>query len=286
MANAVWTGRAVLGEGPLWSPLLKRVLFVDIRGGRLHSWSPEDNSTQSWPFPEGPCWIIERADGDGFILGLKQSIRHLRFDASGEPVIAADLDAPETDRPGNRFNDGKADAHGHVFFGSMDDAEVEPLGSLYRLDPDGRVTAVDTGYVVSNGPAVSADGKTLYHTDSAARTIYAFDLAADGSLSGKRVHIRFTEADGYPDGMTVDAEGGLWVAHWDGSRVSRFHPDGSLDRAIAVPCSRVTSCVFFGPDLDRMAITSAAHERPDEPLAGSLFVVDPGVRGLPAGRFG
>ncbi len=283
----VWQGRAVLGEGPTWSPRLGRVLFVDIRGARLIAWSPGDHRAREWPMAEPCCWLIERRDGDGFLAGLKTRIVHLRLDLEAGPSIVREVARPEAHLPGNRFNDAKADPYGRVWAGSMDDAETGAVtGSLYRIDPDGQVTRADQPYGVANGPAVSADGRTLYHTDSAARTIYAFDLGADGRLANKRIHVRFTEADGYPDGMTADAEGGLWVAHWDGGRVTRFGPDGRRERSIALPCSRVTSCVFYGAALDRLAITSAAFERDDEPLAGALFTVDPGVRGLPPAMFG
>ncbi len=285
-ARCVWPARAVLGEGPVWSPGQNAVLAVDIRGARILRWSLSDGARSEWPLEEAACWLVERADGDGFMAGLRsRRVVHLRLD--GDRVrIVAELVRLEAHLPGNRLNDAKADGAGRLWVGSMDDAEAAPVGALYRIDPDGGVTRADGGYTVANGPALSPDGRTLYHTDSAARTVYAFDVAADGALSGKRVHIRFAVEDGYPDGMTCDAGGGLWIAHWDGGRVSRFRPDGTLDRAVALPVSRVTSCVFAGPDLDRLFITTAAHERPDEPLAGGLFVCVPGVTGLPPGRFG
>jgi D-xylonolactonase len=282
----VWTGRAVLGEGPLWSPRLERVIFVDIRGSRLIAWSPQTGGAQEWPLPEACCWLIERSDGDGFLAGLRRRIVHLRLDLASGPEVVAEVARPEPDLPGNRLNDAKADRNGHVFAGSMDDGERATSGSLYRIDPDGTVTRLDGPYGVANGPAVSPDGRMLYHTDSAARTIYAFDLGTDGTLSNKRPHIRFAEADGYPDGMTTDAEGGLWVAHWDGARITRFTADGRPERSIALPCSRVTSCTFFGAGLDRMAVTTAAYQRDAEPLAGALFTLDPGCRGLPPATFG
>lgn len=130
-------------------------------------------------------------------------------------------------------------------------------------------------------PAVSPDGGTLYHSDTAAGVIHAYDLAPDGELSNKREHIRFQPTQGYPDGMTCDAEGGLWVAHFDGGRVSRFLPDGSLDETLTLPASRVTSCSFGGPELDQLYITTASHERDREELAGALFRVVPGVKGMP-----
>ncbi|PGH58555.1 gluconolaconase [Azospirillum palustre] len=286
-ARCVWQARAVLGEGPLWSPRQDAVYFVDIRGSRILRHGLSDGSQAGWDLDDAACWLVESADGDGFIAGLRsRRVVRLRLEPGQAAVVGEEIARIEPDKPGNRLNDGKADRDGRLWAGSMDDAEEAPAGSFYRIDGDGAVTTVDEGYTVANGPALAPDGRTIYHTDSAARTVYAFDIGADGSLSGKRVHIRFTEADGYPDGMTCDAEGGLWVCHWDGGRVSRFRPDGTLDRAIALPVSRVTSCVFAGPDLDRLFITTAAHGRPDEPLAGALFECDPGVRGLPPGRFG
>lgn len=285
-ARCVWQARALLGEGPLWSPRQDAVYFVDIRGSRILRHGLSDNSQAGWDLDDAACWLVESADGDGFIAGLRsRRVVRLRLEP-GQATVAEVIARIEPDMPGNRLNDGKADRQGRLWVGSMDDAEEAPAGSFYRIDGDGSVTRVDQGYTVANGPALSPDGRTIYHTDSAARTVYAFAIGADGGLSGKRVHIRFTEADGYPDGMTCDAEGGLWIAHWDGARVSRFRPDGTLDRAIALPVSRVTSCVFAGPDLDRMFITTAAYGRDEEPLAGALFECDPGVRGLPACGFG
>ncbi len=285
-ARCVWQARALLGEGPLWSPRQEAVYFVDIRGSRILRHGLADGAQEDWALDDAACWLVESADGDGFIAGLRsRRVVRLRLEP-GRAMVGDELARIEPERPGNRLNDAKADAQGRLWVGSMDDAEEAPAGSLYRIDGAGRVTRVDEGYTVANGPALAPDGRILYHTDSAARTVYAFDVAADGGLSGKRVHIRFAEADGYPDGMTCDAEGGLWIAHWDGGRVSRFRPDGRLDRAIPLPASRVTSCVFAGRDLDRLFVTTAAHGRPDEPLAGALFECDPGVRGLACGRFG
>lgn len=290
-AHCVWEAGAQLGEGPVWSPSRNALFAVDIRGSRLLRYTTADGQGRDWPLEEAACWLVERADGRGFVAGLRsRRLVGLTFDGD-RLSVGAELMRLEEDSPGNRLNDAMADAAGRLWVGSMDDAEKEASGALYRVGPDGSVERVDEGYTVSNGPALSPDGRTLYHADSPRRTIFAFTLAADGALSGKRVHIRFGEEDGYPDGMTCDAEGGLWVAHWDGGRVSRFRPDGTLDRTMALPVSRVTSCVFAGPALDRLFVTTAAHGigrdgRPDEPLAGALFECDPGVRGLPPGRFG
>ena len=281
----VWTGRAILGEGPMWSPTLERSIFVDIRGSRLIAWSPADGKAQEWSLPEACCWLIERADGDGF---CRTTTAHRssasRLDkGSGGGQASGMFRSPSIPQPLQR---SQADPWGRVWAGTMDDQENEKSGWLYRIDPDGTVTRHDGPYMVSNGPAISADGRTLFHTDSAAREVYAFDLAPQGTLTNKRVHIRFSDGDGYPDGMTSDADGGLWIAHWDGGRITRFDSTGRPEQSIALPCSRVTSCAFFGPNLDRMAVTTACYQRRAEPLAGALFTVAPGVRGLPPACFG
>jgi sugar lactone lactonase YvrE len=148
------------------------------------------------------------------------------------------------------------------------------------LDPGLTWTRHDQGYGVTNGPTFSPDGATVYHTDSLDRTVFAFDLTDDGALTNKRLFLRFEDSWGYPDGMCTDADGGIWIAHWGGSRVSRFSPDGRLDRSIALPASQVTSCAFAGPQMDRMFVTSAAVRVESEPLAGALFEVESGTRGF------
>lgn len=275
-------GRDTLGEGPFWSPRRNTLFWVDIMGHALHALALETGQVRSWGFAEPIGWVIERAGRDDFVIGLKSGFAKLSLD----PFHIDPIGHPEPDRPDNRLNDAKTDAWGRIWAGTKDDGDGGGPGALYRLDTNLDWTRCDDGYGVANGPAFSADGRTLFHTDSDARTIYAFDLAADGRLTNKRVHIRFAEKWGYPDGMTTDIDGGLWVAHWDGGRISRFHPDGRHDRSIALPASRITSCCFAGPELDRMFVTSASLDRPDEPAAGSLFEVDTGTRGLPQRPFG
>jgi sugar lactone lactonase YvrE len=195
------------------------------------------------------------------------------------------IGSSEPDRPGNRLNDAKVDLAGRIWAGTMDDNEAEASGALYRLDPDLVWSRHDDGYSIANGPTFSIDGYTLYHTDSGARTVSAFDMSRDGDLSNKRTFIRFPDDWGYPDGMTTDAAGGIWIAHWGGGRVSRFTPDGVFDRSIALPASQITNCAFGGANLDRMFVTSATKGLTNEPLAGSLFEITPGARGLPPTAF-
>jgi D-xylonolactonase len=274
-----WDLGCTLGEGPIWSARDNAVYFVDIKGPAVHRLGLTDGARTSWAMPEMIGWLAERREG--FIAGFQSGFAELSLD----PLVIRPIGDPEPDLPGNRLNDGKVDPAGRLWAGTMDNAEQAASGSLYRLDPDRSWRRMDQGYRVTNGPAFSPDGRTLYHSDSALRCVYRFDLAPDGGLGEREVFIRFGEADGYPDGMTTDAEGGLWIAHWGGSRVSRFTPDGRLDRAIPVPVSQPTSCVFAGPDLDRLFVTSAAIGLTDEPLAGGLFELDTGVRGLPTGAF-
>lgn len=286
--QCLWSARASLGEGPLWSPREAALYWVDIKAPALHRYRPDDGDKTSWAMPEPIGWVIERANGEGLVAGFKgQGFAFLTPGTMRPEVIGQ----PEPDYPDNRFNDAKADDAGRIWAGTMDDNEREAHGSLYRLDPDLDWHRMDKGYVVTNGPAFSPDYTKLYHTDTFEGTIYAFDLTDRGKLKNKRIFVTIPEGDGYPDGMTCDAEGYLWVAHWGGWRITRFAPDGQVDRVIEMPVSQVTSMAFGGADLDRLFVTSATAglsetELEEQPLAGGLFEVDPGVKGLPAGQFG
>jgi sugar lactone lactonase YvrE len=197
-----------------------------------------------------------------------------------DPLTIGPRLGPEPHLPGNRMNDGKADRHGAIWCGTMDMAQEQASGALYRLAPDGGWQAVDAGYHITNGPGLSPCGGWLYHGDTLRRVIYRFAL--DGhSLRDRQPFITFTEADGYPDGMNCDAEGFLWVAHWDGGRISRFAPDGRLDRVIDLPAKRITNLTFAGEGLDRMFVTSAATGLPPTDVDGALFEVEAGVKGNP-----
>ncbi len=267
--------RDTLGEGPVWSPSRNSVLWVDIFEQRVHELSLEGGAITSWSVPERIGWIVEREGRGDFVSGLKTGFVLLELC----PFSIQRIGNPEPDRPQNRMNDAKTDAAGRIWAGSKDDSDELASGALYRLDPDFTWSRQDDGYMVTNGPAFSPDGKTMYHADSPLRTVYAFDISEQGEASRKRVFLSFEKEWGYPDGMATDEEGGLWIAHWGGGRISRFHPDGSLDRSISMPASNITSITFAGPRLDRMFVTSAAHGCESEPLAGALFEVEAGVRG-------
>jgi sugar lactone lactonase YvrE len=275
--------RDLLGEGPLWSARDNALYWVDIKAPRVNRLSLADGRTQTWTMPETIGWLIERQDQPGFIAGFKRGFARMTLD----PLTIDLFGDPESHLPDTRMNDAKADAEGRIWAGSMDERDgAQPIGALRRLDTDFTWLEVDTGYRIANGPTFSPDQKTLYHADSADRIVYAYTVDDDGGLADKHEFVRFNNDMGFPDGMTTDAEGGIWIAAWDGGRVNRFTPDGQLDRVIALPASQITSCAFAGPNLDRLFVTSAAMGRDDEPLAGALFEIDAGVRGLPPGQFG
>ena len=274
-------GRDILGEGPVWSAPRNALFWVDIKGCRIHRLTLDDDLVTTWTSPEMIGWLIERREKEGFVAGLQSGFALTDPDFREFEVIARLPDA----RPDVRLNDAKAASDGRIYAGSMELSGRDALGSLYRLDPDLEITRLDSGYGVANGPALSLDERTLYHTDSVRGRIYAFTRDADGSLRDKRLFRQFEATEGSPDGMTVDAEDCLWVAHWDGGRLSRFSADGRLISAHPLPASRITSCAFAGAGLDRLFVTSASEGRENEPLAGALFELDVGVKGAPPNTF-
>ena len=268
--------RDTLGEGALWCARDEAFYWVDILAPALNCLTLATGVIERWTMPEPLGWVVEHADG-GFVGGFRSGIAKITLD----PLTIGPRNGPEPHLPGNRMNDGKADRHGAIWCGTMDMAEEQASGSLYRFGPDGAWQQVDTGYHVPNGPALSPCGRWLYHADSGRRVIYRFALDHLRALD-RKPFITFTENDGFPDGMTCDAESYLWVAHWDGGRVSRFAPDGKLHRNIALPAKRITNIAFAGAGLDRMFVTSAAIDLPESPFDGGLFEVDAGVSGNPS----
>ncbi len=269
-----------LGEGPLWSARDNALYWVDILGQRLNRLTLADSAVTSWAMPDMIGWVIERRDRPGFIAGLRRGVAALTLD----PLAIAMRVAVEPDLPQNRLNDAKADGQGRIFFGTMPVAIDGPSGNLWRHDPDGSLTRLDAGYTVANGPAISADGRWLYHTDSVPGRIYRFALAADGSLGERTLFRQFGPGEGKPDGMTFDSDGGLWVACWGAGRIVRLDAHGTIDDAIALPASQISSVAFAGPGLDRLFVTSAA-DGVAEPHGGALFEVAAGRTGLPPERF-
>jgi xylono-1,5-lactonase len=273
--------RDILGEGLYWSDREGAVYWTDILAPALNRLMLATGEVRRWPMPERIGWVIEREQAPGLIAGFESGFAALTLD----PIEVTPIARPEPHPPGNRSNDAKADPWGRIWAGSMQVEPRQPEGHLFRLDPDGTVVLADSGYTIANGPAISPDGKWLLHTDTAAKRIYRFALDERG-VSDKQLFLRFLPDWGNPDGMTFDAEGGLWVACWGGSQVVRFDTQGRLERSITLPASQITNVCFAGPELDQMFITSAADGKPDERHAGALFRVDAGVTGLAPHRFG
>lgn len=269
--------RDTLGEGLLWSARDGALYWVDILSRRLNRLTLADDHVETWELPDTIGWLVEREAG-GFVAGIGRAFAALTLD----PLTIDTIAAPEPERVGNRFNDAKADAAGRIFAGSMPFGCDRPSGAFYRLDPDGTAVRLEDGYTIPNGPAIG-DG-FLLHSDTALDTIFRYPVNDDGSLGPRVPFIRFEPGDGHPDGMTIDADGFLWVACWGASCVARFDPTGRRERAIALPASQITNVAFAGSSLDRMFVTSAA-EGVDEAAAGCLFEVDPGCRGRAPYRF-
>lgn len=275
---------AVLGEGPVWVAREKALYWVDIKGYKIFRLD-ESGGFGEWSTPFRVCSLVPRASG-GFIGGTDKGIALIDPGAGHFEII----ENPEQHLPHNRFNDGKVDRQGRFWAGTMDDLETEASGTLYRIDPNLRWTVMDTDYRITNGPAFSPDGKIMYHTDTVRQVTYAFDLAEDGEAHNRRVFLQFGPGDGNPDGMTVDAEGCLWIAFWGGSCLRRFSPAAERLETVRLPTSQPSSCAFGGADLDRLYVTSASVGLDEsalsmQPNAGGLFMFIPGVRGLEEAPF-
>jgi sugar lactone lactonase YvrE len=280
--ECVWPVGAVLGEGPVWSASERAVWFVDIKAPAIHRFDPASGDQRTWPAPARVGFVAPTAKG-WLIAGLKTGLHRFNPETGNFTL----LHVVEPHAPNNRLNDGFVDSEGFLWFGSMDDNEEEPSGALYQLGDAGCVTR-DPGYVVSNGPAESPDGRVLYHTDTLAGIIYAFDRARPGTLTNKRVFVRLAQGGGYPDGPCVDVEGCLWTGVFGGWGLQRFSPAGELLQTVRLPCSAVTKAAFGGDDLKTLYITTAhvalgAQERKQQPLAGGLFRARVDVPGLPQG---
>ena len=223
----------------------------------------------------------------GAIVALRSGLATIDFH-TGE---LCRLPGPLLNQPDMRFNDGRCDRRGRFWVGTLHEARQPETAALYRFDPDGRFSEMVGGVTVSNGIAWSVDDRTMYFADSWTRTIFSFDFDLDsGTLHNQRVFAQLPAGCGVPDGATVDAEGFLWSAHFDGGCVTRYAPDGTTDRVIEMPVQRPTSCAFGGEDFNILYVTSASQglteqQRIEAPLAGGLFAVDVGVRGLPEPRF-
>jgi sugar lactone lactonase YvrE len=278
-ARVVLESACTLGEGALWDPRRGELLFVDIKDPAVWTLDPASGRHARRAVRERVGFVALTDDPDRVVAGFKSGLKRLSL----KDGTTEDIAAPEPNRPGNRLNDGHAGPDGSLYFGTMDDGEKEPTGAFYRWD--GRALApFQDGIVITNGPAISADGQYLYATDTKAGTVFRHVL--DDGVPGERQRFAHLTPDvGHPDGMAVDAQDHVWVCHWGAGRITRFAPDGSVERIVEIPAAQVTKCAFGGPDLATLYVTTAAigRDRAEDPLAGHVFAVDTGgIRGLPA----
>ncbi|MDQ2762781.1 MAG: SMP-30/gluconolactonase/LRE family protein [Pseudomonadota bacterium] len=285
MPDSVAPVAAILGEGPVWIARDAALWFVDIKAPAIYRFDPATGAERHWPAPAQVSWVLPHSDGS-LIVGLQSGLARFA-PASG---AFAFIGAVEPRLPYNRLNDATTDPHGRLWFGSMDDAETAPSGHIYRADARG-IARMVSGISITNGPALSPDGRLLYHNDTLGRRVFVSHVGEDGVLHDSRV---FAEIEtGYPDGPTVDSEGGLWVALYAGWGVHHYDPGGRLVETIHFPVANVTKIAFGGADLRTAYATTASKglsrsECAAQPLAGNLFAFDPCVAGqhtVPAAPF-
>jgi len=268
------------GEGVFWNPLDGLVWWTDIEGCALWSFDPVTEESRTFPMKDRVCCFAPRKSG-GLIVAFADRVSFLDIDAGTEEKICDfEIDTPDT-----RLNDGRTDRQGRLVVGGMNEGTGAATSSVIRIDGDRKISTVIDGVACANSTCFSPDGRTMYFADTPNREIVAFDYnTVDGSLSKRRVHVSFADEPGLPDGSCVDAEGGVWNAEWEGRRVVRVAPDGTLDRVIDVPVWKPTCCTFGGPNLDTLFITTSrlmsdAETLAKEPNSGGLFAVKPGVTG-------
>lgn len=296
--RSIGTFRTVIGEGPLWSSRDQALYWVDTVQKKILRHRPAAGTVTNGAVANGtvemrdlhfrPSCMSLLPDGR-FVIAFKKGLAYLDFETGAWEAIPTQTDI---NFDITLFNDGKVDRAGRLWIGTMDKVPDTAAGGLYRVDPDFQVTRHAHKVLVSNGMAWSPDGRTMYHADSRPGCVYAMDFdAATGAVSNRRPFIDYRGKEGRPDGCTIDAEGHLWVAEVEAGRVSRYAPDGRLDRAIQLPVKKPTSVMFGGADLTTLYVTSMTFrlseaELAEQPFAGTLLAIDAGVRGLPEPVFG
>ncbi len=279
---------ALVGEGPLWDEQEQVLYWVDILNSTLFIYDPATGENKEIDVGQHVGTVVTR-DSGGLMLAVREGFASLDLETRELTLIAN----PEAHVTGNRFNDGKCDPAGRFWAGTMAYENPKDSGSLYRLDTDLSVHKIFGGVAISNGIVWSLDHTTMYYIDTLRKNVRAFDYDNDtGDISNERVVIDVPAETGLPDGMAIDSEGMLWVAHYGGSRVSRWNPaTGENLGHIPLPVTQVTACAFGGPDMTTLFITSAAQELDAaalarQPLAGGLFAIETPYRGVPSFRFG
>jgi len=289
----VLNSRSIIGESPVWDDRNNFLYWIDILDKCVHVFDPDTGGDKRINVGQQIGCLVLCESGNA-VVGLEDGIYKLDI-KSGELHKFAN---PEPHLTNNRFNDGKCDPVGRLWIGSMSMAENDgsgsspPAGSLYCLKPDGKIEKKLDGVTISNGLAWSPDNKTMYYIDSPTRKVVAFDYElSTGEITNGRTVVNIPEDEGIPDGMTIDSEGLLWVAHWGGWKVGRYDPQtGRCVQTVRLPAQNVTCCTFAGKDLEELYITTATigidEKDEHQPNAGGVFCVKTGLRGLRTDRFG
>lgn len=282
MTPVVWFEAGMqTGEGPVWDDRLNCLWCVDSTNPAVWQFDAKGRPLDRIALPQAVGFVC-LTDRDGHLLiGLEDGVYVLRQDLRR----LERLFDPEPGLDGNRINDATIDVDGALVFGTLHKLYREPTGAMYRYSVEGKLQQFDRGYIVSNGPCAHPDGRLLV-ANSEVYEVYAFDRTAEGDFANRRLFCDWDLAWGIPDGIVCDAEGGVWIACWDGGAVLRFDADGLLTHRVTLPVSRVTKAAFGGPTFSQLFITTANREIPSrrEPLAGSVFIVETEVVGLPARR--
>lgn len=287
MAQLEYEIKAQLGEGAFWNHRSQELFWVDIEGQQLHIYDPASKSNRSLPTPSKIGTVVPQTDSTA-VVALVDGI-YIMNTNNGELEVLSEV---EKEMTYNRFNDGKCDPNGNLWVGSMHYDQNQPLASVYKIAPWGNTTKMIDSVTISNGLVWTKDASIFYYIDTPTGTIQAYDFnRARATISNKRTAVAIPDSLGFPDGMAIDAEDKLWVGLWNGSAIGRFDPvSGELISKIEVPAQNVTACAFGGPNLDKLYITTASIGMTDAqknqyPLAGSLFVANPGVKGVKSDFF-
>jgi sugar lactone lactonase YvrE len=290
--RCILDARAMLGESPVWSAEEQALYWVDILAPSLNRLEPATGAERRWPMPSS-IGSLALTDTGAILVALSDGL-YLFDPARASLRFLIDPEAEKAGGPiaGNRYNDGKVSPDGRFFVGTMDEASLSrPTGGLYRLDPDGSSHAVLDGLIVSNGLAWSADGRTMFHSDSKAKRLWRYDYdPATGAMTAPVLIAEPDEATGRPDGGATDLDGGYWSAGISAGVLNRWLPDGRLARSIPLPCAAPTMPCFGGADMRTIFITSTRHHLAPErlaayPLTGGIFALQAEVPGVPVGRF-
>ncbi|WP_124981193.1 SMP-30/gluconolactonase/LRE family protein [Nonlabens xiamenensis] len=279
--------QASLGEGALWNAKNEELYWIDIEGKKFHRYQPITGENKTIDLPSRPGTVVASTDEEA-LVALEDGIYKVSL-SSGVSALFSDVEQEVTT---NRFNDGKCDPNGNLWVGSMHLEQSRPEGKLYKITPEGNVQVMLDSVTISNGIVWNKNATTMFYIDTPTAKIRAFDYDVDTStISNERTLVEVPETLGFPDGMAIDANDNLWVGLWNGNAVANYDSKtGKLIRTIQVPAHNVTSCAFGGKDLATLYITTARVDMTDEelnrfPLAGSLFSVEPGVKGVPASVF-